>query len=282
MVALRAERALARRNLCLRYYPQPCDPIKGKLALRMPEQKKTAKRKKYSQAEANKIIAENNAKEIALAKAFAASNPTNPKIPKNLAEAAARSVLSGSADALGTAAGMLSLVPGGSQAASNVSQGLKSFAEEQRNLVNQYQPDTSSNLATVAAQGLARSPMLFSSVAQDFFSPAQKFQAPVALASRYPQLARIVEQYGPTAVNMAYHAIRGGANDGMQGALLSSSGNLLGEQVIEPAVLKMIESRFPAARNLATIATTSGNVGGMIYEAIPSLYEYIQSKIKEQ
>lgn len=257
----------------------------------MPEQKKTAKRKKYSQAEANKIIAENNARQIALAKAFAASNPTNPKIPKNLAEAAARSFLSGGADALGTAAGMLSFVPGGSQAASNVSQGLKSFAEEQRNLVDQYQPDTVNNkwiaaAQTAAAQTLARSPMLFSSVAQDVISPVQKLQAPVALASRYPQLARIVEQYGPTAVNMAYHAIRGGANDGMRGALLSSSGNLLGEQVIEPAVLKMIESRFPAARNLATTAMAAGNVGGMLYEAgmskLPGLYEYIKSQISSR
>ena len=43
MVALRAERALARRNLCLRYYPPPCDPIKGELAFGMSKDPRLAR-----------------------------------------------------------------------------------------------------------------------------------------------------------------------------------------------------------------------------------------------
>jgi hypothetical protein len=225
----------------------------------------------------NKAIAERNALLLAKAKEFAAANPTNPKIPQTLPVAFARSVIGGLADVGGTVLGM---VGAGN---TKLAKGFNDTAREQQELVNQYYPDIDNPWAAIPAQALARFPQTFSSIAQDVYSPIQKIKAPLALVSKYPQLARIVEEYGPTALNTAYHAIRGGTKEGSKGALVSGSGNLIGEKVIEPAFLKLIESRFPALNYAASAAAGAGNVGGMLYEkTVPGLYEYIQNKLSSK
>lgn len=228
-------------------------------------------------AKAKKIIAQRNAVEIAKAKEFAAANPTNPKIPKNLAEAVARSIVGGVADAGSTALGMVGAKE------SSVAKTFNDIAAKQGELVSQYYPESDNPFAVIGAQALARFPQTFSSIAQDVYSPIQKIKAPATLVAKYPQIASFIEKHGPTALNTLYHAYRGQVNDGAQGALVSGSGNLIGEKVIEPGFLKFIQARFPSASYAAQSAAGVGNVGGMIYEkTLPGLYEYIKSKTESK
>ena len=101
--------------------------------------------------------------------------------------------------------------------------------------------------------------------APEVVNPVSKLSIPAKVIAKYPQIVGLVQKYGPDAVNMAYHSLRGAAESGLEGAVVNPTASAVGEKVIEPALSRRLSGK---ASNIA------GNVGGFIAE---KLYEQLRN-----
>lgn len=189
-------------------------------------------------------------------------------IPANLGQAMGMYGTGAAKQVGATAANMASYVAPARQAAALRAWAAAKRAQAEQNMerVGQYTgPDNV--LGSIAAQALARLPGNVVRTAPEVANPVSKLTVPAGVLARFPQIASLAQKYGADAVNLAYHSLRGGAESGMEGAVVNPLAALVGENVLEPALGRVL----PGGRG----ADIAGNVGGWLlekmYEQLPDM-----------
>jgi hypothetical protein len=195
-------------------------------------------------------------------------------IPKTFGEAVGKSAAVGLTDVATIGTGLVSSLPGVGEKVRPVHEAIVSANNRASRQVDEYYPDVNienpllEGAAVAGAQGAARFPKMWSRVAQEVYSPVSKVTAPASVAANFPRLANLINTYGVDAVNAAWHAARGGSKGGAEGALVSSTGQLIGEKGIEPLAEAAIARFLPRFSKAAQAASGVGNVGGMASEEL--------------
>lgn len=189
------------------------------------------------------------------------------KLPKTAAEAMGKSTKAAAQSVGATGANMLAYFTPEKTSTSlrDWATGKKGEAAENQRLAENYvgSDNPLENWATQVAIAL---PGNFIRYAPDVVNPVSKLSIPAGVIAKYPQIAGLVQKYGPDAVNMAYHSLRGTAESGLEGAVVNPTASAVGEKVIEPAVSKYI----PRLRG----SNIPGNIGGV---AVEKLYELLRN-----
>lgn len=189
------------------------------------------------------------------------------KLPKTAAEAMGKSTKAAAQSVGATGANMLAYFTPEKTSTSlrDWATGKKAEAAENQRLAENY-VGSDNPLEDWATQVAIALPGNFIRYAPDVVNPISKLSIPAGVIAKYPQIANLVQKYGPDAVNMAYHSLRGTAESGLEGAVVNPTASAVGEKVIEPVVSKYI----PRLRG----SNIPGNIGGV---AVEKLYELLRN-----
>lgn len=189
------------------------------------------------------------------------------KLPKTAAEAMGKSTKAAAQSVGATGANMLAYFTPEKTSTSlrDWATGKKAEAAENQRLAENY-VGSDNPLEDWATQVAIALPGNFIRYAPDVVNPVSKLSIPAGVIAKYPQIAGLVQKYGPDAVNMAYHSLRGTAESGLEGAVVNPTASAVGEKVIEPAVSKYI----PRLRG----SNIPGNIGGV---AVEKLYQQLRN-----